>query len=70
MTRRYSLAIEGDEAGYSAYIPELPTILVTGGTIEELTARASEAIQLYWQAVREDRPAAAITREIEVDLPA
>ena len=49
MTRKYSLAIEGDSAGYSAYVPELPTILVTGRSLEELTARASEAIRLYWK---------------------
>ena len=36
MTRKYSLVIEGDSAGYSAYVPELPTILVTGESIEEL----------------------------------
>ena len=70
MTRRYSLVIEGDEAGYSAYVPELPTILVTGRSMDELTARASEAIQAYWQAMREDWPVTGITREIEVELPA
>lgn len=43
MTRKYSLLIEGGPAGYSAYVPELPTILVTGGSIDELTARAKEA---------------------------
>ena len=70
MTRRYSLVIEGDETGYSGYVPELPTILVTGRSIDELTARAAEAIQVYWQAVRGDWPPAGITREIEVELPA
>lgn len=30
MTRRYSLVIEGDESGYSGYVPELSTTLVTG----------------------------------------
>jgi predicted RNase H-like HicB family nuclease len=70
MTRRYSLVIEGDEAGYSAFVPELPSILVTGRSMEELTERASEAIQAYWEAVREDWPAAGITKEIEVELPA
>lgn len=29
MIRKYSLVIEGDDGGYSAYVPELPTILVT-----------------------------------------
>ena len=47
MTRTYSLLIEGDESGYSAYVPELPTILVTAKSIEELTRRASEAIRFY-----------------------
>ena len=37
MTRKYSLVIEGNEAGYSAYVPELPAILVTGKSIDELT---------------------------------
>jgi predicted RNase H-like HicB family nuclease len=56
MTRRYSLVIEGDETGYSAYIPELPTILITGSSLDELTARASEAIQIWWNTMREDWP--------------
>ena len=29
MTRTYTLMIEGDDTGYSAYVPELPVILVT-----------------------------------------
>jgi len=37
--------IEGDESGYSAYVPELPAILVTGKSIDELRRRATEAIQ-------------------------
>ncbi len=50
MPRKYSLVIEGDSAGYSAYVPELPTIVVPGRTVEELTTRAAaEAIRLYWE---------------------
>jgi len=52
MTRKYSLVIEGDPTGYSAYVPELPTILVTGRSLEELTTRATEAIRLYFESVR------------------
>jgi hypothetical protein len=37
MIRKYSLVIEGDEAGYSAYVSELPTILVTGLSMDEIT---------------------------------
>ena len=69
MTRTYSLIIEGDGAGYSAYVPELPTIMVTGSSIDDLAARAKEAIQLYWQTLQDDRSPDATVREIEVELP-
>ena len=54
MTRKYSLLIEGDPTGYSAYVPELPTILVTGSSVEELTSRAVEAIRVYWESLQVD----------------
>ena len=69
MTRRYSLVIEGGPTGYSAYVPELPTVLVTGQSLEELTTRAAEAIRLYWESVRTDRSPTSMLREIEVELP-
>lgn len=50
MTRKYSLVIEGDPTGYSAYVPELPAILVTGRSIEELTTRAADAVGLYYES--------------------
>jgi predicted RNase H-like HicB family nuclease len=50
MRRTYSLLIEGDEAGYSAHVPELPAILVTAKSIDELNRRAAEAIQLRWES--------------------
>jgi len=70
MTRTYSLVVEGDPAGYSAYVPELPTILVTGRSIEELTSRAKDAIRIYWENVRTDLSPTSTLREIEVELPA
>jgi predicted RNase H-like HicB family nuclease len=70
MTRKYSLIIEGDSTGYSAYVPELPTILVTGRSMEELMARAREAIRVYWESIRADRSPTSTLREIEVELPA
>lgn len=69
MTRKYSLVIEGDSSGYSAHVPELPTILVTGQSLDELTARASEAILIYWETVNADRSPTSTVREIEVELP-
>jgi predicted RNase H-like HicB family nuclease len=68
MTRKYSLLIDGDSSGYSAYVPELPTILVTGESIEELTARAKEAIRIYWESLPIDRSATSTLREIEVEV--
>ena len=70
MTRKYSLVIEGDGDGYSAHVPELPAILVTGSSLEELTARAVEAIRIYWESVQADRSPTSLVREIEVELPA
>ena len=70
MIRKYSLMIEGDSNGYSAYVPELPAILVTGASLEEISSRAGEAIQIYWESIRPDRSPTAMFREIEVELPA
>jgi len=70
MIRKYSLLIEGDANGYSAYVPEIPTILVTGGSLDELTARAKEAIRIYWEHLSIDRSPTSTLREIEVELPA
>ena len=70
MIRKYSLVIEGGEGGYSAYVPELPTILVTGSSIEELTSNAKEAVLLYLEALNADRSPTSTIHEIEVELPA
>ena len=69
MIRKYSLLIEGDASGYSAYVPEIPTILVTGESLDELTARAKEAIRIYWESLSIDRSPTSTLREIEVELP-
>ena len=70
MIRKYSLLIEGDAGGYSAYVPEIPTIVVTGESLDELTARAKEAIRIYWESLSMDRSPTSTLREIEVELPA
>ena len=69
MTRKYSLVMENGPTGYSGYVPELPSILVTGGSGEELLSRAAEAIQIYWEALRAERSPTSQLREIEVNLP-
>lgn len=70
MIRKYSLVIEGGPESYSAYVPELPTILVTGRSLDEITARATEAIRTYWAAVRIELTPTSVLREVEVELPA
>ena len=70
MRRTYSLIIEGDHTGYSAYVPELPTIVVTGKNIEDLTTSAQEAVRIYWETLQADRSPGSTVREIEVELPA
>jgi hypothetical protein len=43
---------------------------VTGQSLDELTARARDAIHLYWESVRTDVSPTSMLREIEVELPA
>ena len=62
--------IEGDASGYSAYVPELPTIIVAGSSLEEIDSLASEAIRLYWETMHCDPSPTALVRGIEVELPA
>ncbi len=68
MTRKYSLVMENGPAGWSGYVPELPSILVTGQSEAELTERAAEAIQIYWDVLRAERSPTSKLREIEVEL--
>ena len=70
MTRKYSLVIEGDSTGYSAYVPELPAVLVTGSSLEEVDALATEAIRIYLEETKCDAPPAVTVHQIEVELPA
>lgn len=61
--------MESGPPGFSGYVPELPSILVTGSSADELTARATEAIQIYWEVLRAERSPTSELREIEVELP-
>ena len=69
MTRKYSLIMESGPTSYSGYVPELPSILVTGGSAEEMVTRATEAIRIYWEVLSAERSPTSELREIEVELP-
>lgn len=55
-TCKYFLAIEGEPGSYNAHVPELPAILLTGHSLDELTARAWGNSPLL--GIRPNRPLA------------
>jgi hypothetical protein len=48
MIPKYSLDIEGDPTGYSAYVPELPTILVTRQSEARWSPNSDNAKMKAW----------------------
>ena len=51
---RYAIVIERAAANYSAYVPDLPGCVATGGSPEEVEARIREAIALHLHGLQED----------------
>lgn len=47
-----SVALERTETGFSAYVPELPGCVASGGTEEEARTRMAEALELHRSALR------------------
>lgn len=43
-----------EEGGYHVYAPDLPGLHTQGDTLEEATANAQEALELYIEGLRED----------------
>jgi predicted RNase H-like HicB family nuclease len=55
--RKFAIIIEKGARNYAAYVPDLPVILVSGKTMQQVTRRAEKAIRLYIQELqREKRP--------------
>lgn len=53
--RRYLILIEGGPpAGYSAWSPELPGCVATGGTLEEVELEMRSAIAFHLEGIAED----------------
>ena len=48
------IVIEPTATGYSAYSPDLPGCVATGGTREETLQRMREAISIHLKGLRED----------------
>ena len=51
---RYAIVIEKAEGNYSAYVPDLPGCVATGGAIEEVESQIREAIEFHLEGMRED----------------
>ena len=51
---RYAIVIEQAAGNYSAYVPDLPGCIATGGTIEEVEQQIREAIAFHLEGLRED----------------
>jgi predicted RNase H-like HicB family nuclease len=49
---RYAVVIEN--AGYSAYVPDLPGCVATGGTVKEVEREIKDAIRFHLDGLRED----------------
>jgi predicted RNase H-like HicB family nuclease len=52
--RRLLIVIEDAGTNYSAYSPDLPGCVATGGTPEEVEKNMREAIQLHIEGLQED----------------
>jgi predicted RNase H-like HicB family nuclease len=51
---RYAVVIEKAGAGYSAYVPDLPGCIATGGTVKEVEREIRDAIRFHLDGLRED----------------
>jgi predicted RNase H-like HicB family nuclease len=51
---RYAVVIEPSASNYSAYVPDLPGCIATGGTLEETEKNLREAIEFHIDGMRDD----------------
>lgn len=51
---RYAVVIERAESNFSAYVPDLPGCVATGGTREEVEKQIREAIVFHLEGLRKD----------------
>ena len=52
--KKYAIVIEQGENNLSAYVPDLPGCVTTGGTVAEIERNIREAIELHLEGMRED----------------
>lgn len=67
---RYAVVIEQAESNFSAYVPDLPGCVATGGSLEGTEREILEAIPFHLEGLREDGlpppPAASVVEYVEI----
>ncbi|MGH7031421.1 MAG: type II toxin-antitoxin system HicB family antitoxin [Stellaceae bacterium] len=51
---RYAIVVEKAGNNYSAYVPDLPGCIATGGTVAQTEQLIREAVELHLAGLRED----------------
>ena len=51
---RYAVVIEKAEGNYSAYVPDLPGCVATGGTVATVEREIRDAIRFHIEGLKED----------------
>jgi predicted RNase H-like HicB family nuclease len=51
---RYAIVIEKAENNCSAYVPDLPGCVATGGTLEQVELEIRQAIEFHIDGLRDD----------------
>jgi predicted RNase H-like HicB family nuclease len=51
---RYAIVVEKAQNNYSAYVPDLPSCVATGNTIEETEREIREAIEFHIEGLIEN----------------
>jgi predicted RNase H-like HicB family nuclease len=52
--KRFAVVIEKTGTGFSAYVPDLPGCISTGGSVEETERNIREAIAFHIDGMRQD----------------
>ena len=67
---QYLVVVEKGEAGYGAYVPDLPGCIAAGDTREEVLTLIREAVALHVEGLRESGepvpPPSSVAEVIEV----
>jgi predicted RNase H-like HicB family nuclease len=63
----YVVVYEKSDTGWAAYVPDLPWVVTTGRTREEVRSLIQEAIEFHLDGLKEDRlPVPAPSAEAEL----